>query len=143
MAIYVWYEGKNVMENWNIMKNTLKTDEDEEILEGDIERDSSTETVNMDVCEYIDDNDVQMQIQYLNDTSKVGMLQIDYQKKLQESEDDRVAQMMASDPIFRKTYNAVYHHPDADNGNRTMILMPDEIFIDEEEAIAAREKELH
>ena len=45
MALYVWYDGKNVMENWNLVKNTLRTDEDEEIVAGDIARDSETDTV--------------------------------------------------------------------------------------------------
>ena len=28
IALYVWYEGKNLMDNWHIQKTTIKTDED-------------------------------------------------------------------------------------------------------------------
>jgi hypothetical protein len=37
MALYVWYEGKNLLENFNIRKCTIKTDEMEDIEELDIE----------------------------------------------------------------------------------------------------------
>ena len=143
MAMYVWYDGKNVMENWNIIKNTIKTDEDEEILEGDIEKDSATESVQIDVVEMVDDDDLQSQLQYLNDKSKMGTLQTDFNKRISEMEDERVKQMMASDPIFRATYNNTYHNPDNDNGVRQMILLPNEIFGDEDEMNAGYERDLH
>ena len=28
LALYVWYDGKNIMDNWHIQKNTIRTDED-------------------------------------------------------------------------------------------------------------------
>ena len=33
LALYVWYDGQNLVDNWRIMKNTLKTDEDEDFEE--------------------------------------------------------------------------------------------------------------
>ena len=37
MALYVWYDGKNLAENFHIVKNTIKTDADEELLENEID----------------------------------------------------------------------------------------------------------
>lgn len=37
MALYVWYDGKNLAENFHIIKNTIKTDADEELLDNDID----------------------------------------------------------------------------------------------------------
>lgn len=37
MALYVWYDGKNLAENFHIIKNTIKTDQDEDIEELEIE----------------------------------------------------------------------------------------------------------
>ncbi|MBR6289374.1 MAG: hypothetical protein IKR19_08565 [Acholeplasmatales bacterium] len=37
MALYVWYDGKNLAENFHIIKNTLKTDADDDLEELDIE----------------------------------------------------------------------------------------------------------
>ena len=143
MAMYVWYDGKNVMENWNIMKNTIKTDEDEEIVDGDIERDSKGETVNVDVYEYIDDDDIQSQIQYLNDRSKTGILYQDYEKEIRDREDEQVRYMMGTDPTFRKAIHNAYHEPDNENGMRTMVLLPNEIFGDEDDMEMQRMQELH
>ena len=37
MALYVWYDGKNLVNNWHIQKNTLKTDQDLELVEESFE----------------------------------------------------------------------------------------------------------
>ncbi len=37
MALYVWYDGKNLMENFGIRKSTIKTDSDEDLEELEIE----------------------------------------------------------------------------------------------------------
>ena len=37
MALYVWYDGKNLAENFHIMKNTIKTDTEEELLDNEID----------------------------------------------------------------------------------------------------------
>ena len=37
MALYVWYDGKNLAENFGIVKNTIRTDADEELLENEID----------------------------------------------------------------------------------------------------------
>jgi hypothetical protein len=37
MALYVWYDGKNLAQNFHIYKNTLKTDEEEELDEAPME----------------------------------------------------------------------------------------------------------
>lgn len=37
MALHVWYDGTDLVEKYGIQKNTIKTDEDVEILDGDID----------------------------------------------------------------------------------------------------------
>ena len=39
ISLYVWYDGKNLAENFNIIKNTIKTDTEEELLENDVDAD--------------------------------------------------------------------------------------------------------
>ena len=72
MALYVWYDGKNVMENFNIQKNTIKTDEDEEILENELEQDSSMERVPLEEIHMDEDasNELTEQLDYIKDASK-------------------------------------------------------------------------
>lgn len=143
MAMYVWYDGKNVMENWNLMKNTIKTDEDEEIVEGDIERDSDIKTVDVGVAEIIEDDDVQSQLQYINDSNKRAVLYEDFEKQIREREDEQLRYMMGTDPTFRKAVNNAYHTPDNEAGVRTMILLPNEVFVDDEDIALEKQQELH
>ena len=143
MAMYVWYDGKNVMENWNLMKNTIKTDEDEEIIDGDIERDSDIKTVDVGVAEIIEDDDVQSQLQYINDSNKRAVLYEDFEKQIREREDEQLRYMMGTDPTFRKAVNNAYHTPDNEAGIRTMILLPNEVFIDDEDMALEKQQELH
>lgn len=37
MALYVWYDGENLAERYNIRKNTLKTDEEEELFDTELD----------------------------------------------------------------------------------------------------------
>ena len=144
MALYVWYEGRNIMENWNIMKNTIRTDSDEEILEGDIDRDSKTETVRLDECDIIGDDDVQMQMQYLNDPKR-GMLTIQYNTMTAKSEEDELNYMMSTDQIFRKAYNDKYHNDNTTVGVTYNVDIPVSAFLDEDPEMeeAMRERQLH
>lgn len=59
MALYVWYDGKNLAENFHIVKNTIKTDTEEELLDNEIDDNlEAVETVdNIDGYGYNKDND--------------------------------------------------------------------------------------
>lgn len=129
MALYVWYEGKNIMENWNIMKNTIRTDTDEEILEGDIDRDSKTETVTLDECDIIGDDDVKMQMQYLNDNRAI--LKVEHDNIMATMEEQQIAEMMSLDKTFKQAYQNAYH--DDENSNVLYnVQLPMSVFVDDE-----------
>ena len=58
MALYVWYEGKNLAENFHIIKNTLKTDAEEELIENEIEQyNEPRETVSIEEANLYDEDD--------------------------------------------------------------------------------------
>ena len=59
MALYVWYDGKNLAENFRIIKNTIKTDTEEELLDNEIDDNiEAVETVdNLDGYAYAREND--------------------------------------------------------------------------------------
>lgn len=144
MALYVWYEGRNIMENWNIMKNTIRTDTDEELLEGDIDRDNHTETVKLDECDIIGDDDVQMQLQYLNDPKR-GILTIQYNAMTAKSEEDELNYMMSNDRVFRKAYNDAYHNDDTGANVTYNVDIPVSVFLDDDPEVEEmmKERELH
>ena len=73
MALYVWYDGKNLAENFHIVKNTIKTDADEELLENEI--DDNVEAVesvdNIDGYGFNDDkNDILETLEFIEANSK-------------------------------------------------------------------------
>ena len=73
MALYVWYDGKNLAENFHIIKNTIKTDADEELLENEI--DDNVEAVesvdNIDGYGFNDDkNDILETLEFIEANSK-------------------------------------------------------------------------
>lgn len=65
MALYVWYDGKNLADNFHIMKNTLKTDADEDLEEAELE-DQLEVKVKLDPIKLISD-DIE-KIKDINDT---------------------------------------------------------------------------
>ena len=127
MALYVWYEGKNIMENWNIMKNTIRTDTDEEILEGDIDRDNKTETVTLDECDIIGDEDVKMQLQYLN--SNKAILKVENDNIMNMMEEQQISEMMSIDKTFKQAYHDTYHD-DQSTDILCNVQLPMSVFVD-------------
>ncbi len=72
MAMYVWYDGTDLAEKYGIKKNTIKTDEDVEIIEGDIDSAiGSKEKLDLHTLEYDDDldpNELNSAYQFLEET---------------------------------------------------------------------------
>ena len=73
MALYVWYDGKNLAENFHIIKNTIKTDADEELLENEIDDNiEAVESVdNIDGVGYSEDyNEIMETLEFIEANSK-------------------------------------------------------------------------
>lgn len=66
MALHVWYDGNDVLERYNIRKNTIKTDEDVEIVDGDIDASlEKKDKLDLHELEYdIDDDHADLQSAY-------------------------------------------------------------------------------
>ena len=71
MAMYVWYDGQNLTENFHIIKNTIKTDQNEDLEELEIE-DSIESTAKVDIEEYTFDpeSDLSVTIKQLEEDQK-------------------------------------------------------------------------
>ena len=133
MAMYVWYDGKNIMENFNIQKNVIKTDDNEDIeeLEDSIEGGEKIEKIDLDDTNEVIEDELAQQLQYIKDSTR-SMLQKQFDEALYEEEQQQLDYIMSTDRVFREAYNKKYHSYD-DTSTRTMIMLPDEIFLDEEE----------
>ena len=133
MALYVWYDGHNVMENFNIQKNIIKTDDNEDIeeIEGGIESEK-LEKVDVDTAENDTVNNmIHEQIEYIKEASKYKLGYM-YNNEVYMQEESDVQMLLASDKAFRKAYNEKYHIDDSDVGYTKMVMIPDSIFLDDE-----------
>ena len=70
MALYVWYDGKDLAEKFHIMKNTIRTDEDEEIEDNLIDDNiEAVERIDIDRAVADEDDELVKQLQYLESSN--------------------------------------------------------------------------
>ena len=133
MAMYVWYDGKNIMENFNIQKNVIRTDDNEEIeeLEDSIEGGERLEKIDLDGTNEVIESELSQQLEYIKDSMK-AQLQKDFNDSVYEEEQQQLEYMLQTDRVFREAYNKKYNSYD-DTGTRTLVQLPDEVFLDDED----------
>ena len=138
MGMYVWYDGKNVMENFNIQKNIIKTDDNEDIeeIEGGITEGEKEQYIDLDESDFDEDIELKTQVEYIRKANSIK-LAVDYDKEIYMKEQEELDLLMAQDPLFRKTYKDKYHMIE-DNNVRTMVMLPNEIFLDDEDILATK-----
>lgn len=72
MALYVWYDGKDLAEKFHIIKNTIKTDQNDDIEELDIEDSiESVEKVDIESTIYDPDSDIYKELEWVESDAKV------------------------------------------------------------------------
>ena len=105
MAMYVWYDGKNLMENFGLRKNTIKTDENEDIeeLDGGIEETEKKETISLETHDE-EDTLVRDQLEYIKQAAK-DVLYDTYVNSVYETEQKELEYTLNTDQAFRKAYN--------------------------------------
>lgn len=133
MALYVWYDGKNLMENFHIQKNTIKTDADEDIEELDIEDAiESTEKIDVESLSFDPESD-------LADTynSIVEQTKLVTSKDLKEQEyllsNKRRMSILAINKDAREAYckeTGLSEDMFKNEQAATFTTLPDELFMD-------------
>ena len=142
MAMYVWYDGKNLMENFGLRKNTIKTDENEDIeeLDGGIEEAEKKETISLETHDE-EDTLVRDQLEYIKQAAK-DVLYDTYVNSVYETEQKELEYTLNTDQAFRKAYNEKFHVAD-DSEIRGFVTLPSEVFMDEDELDAYGNQKLH
>ena len=143
MALYVWYFGHNIMENFGIQKNVIQSDdmEDIESIEGGI-ADQTMEYVDLDQAP--DDrlqSELEAQMKYIKEANRF-MLNADFTRQMYDQEQEALNMQLANDPLFRKAYNEQYH-ADIDSGYRPLTRIPDEVFLDDDEYELAKKQQFN
>lgn len=128
LALYIWYEGKDLMERYGIEKSSIKTDQDlEEAVIGLEEKyDSIIEDIETELT--LDEN-IKEQINYIKSDKS-----IQYEEFLlsQTEKDRKIEQdMLMSNVLFRKGYAKHFNIDEQEIvRNNTVYTIPDSVFRD-------------
>ena len=147
MAMYVLYNGTNLMENWGIQRNTIKTDEDKEFEESLIESDMNSmekldaEVFEVDVNEDPTEEDRKTK-EFFEKNAKIKSHD-QFVKEQEANERKLFADLLETDPNARKAYDTQYNLvSSASNIGVGLTTLPDSAFLDEENP-EAQEIALH
>ena len=135
MAMYVWYDGHNLVENFGLRKTTLKTDADEDIEELDIEDAiESREKVDFNSATFELNEEIAKELEWLEkDSNLVTADDLEYSQY--------ITRVNARNSIIANNKSAA-NSLELDTGinvvnigyaeNQTMTTLPDYLFIDED-----------
>lgn len=125
-ALYMYYNGTDLMNNWGIVRRVLKTDADLEEVVYDVN--SPTQNITTDV-EVIDDPEVQSQLEILN--SSPGAMSFKEWREQEYQKDQESLARLLQTKAGRDAYNEHYHvDTTGDDGSpaQTMTSIPNEVF---------------
>ena len=106
LALYVWYEGKDIMERWNIQKTAIKTDED--CTEALVSFETGYKDITSEFISYEDDDSgaqVQQQLQYLNSNKAISYA--DWERS-EFKKDQQAMEEILRTPYGREAYARQY-----------------------------------
>lgn len=122
LALYVWYEGKNLMQNFGLDKGTLYTDDaDEEYLGLD---ETYRDIVNE--IEMEEDEDLQEQLNFLSSDKSVSFKQWQDQEFLKDQE---ALNNLLKNKVTRKAYARQNHvEEESLNNEHSFTTLPNSVF---------------
>lgn len=125
LALYIWYEGKDVMERWGIQKKTIKTDEDIEEAVIHLEEQYSNIVTDLELDDSISDM-ITEQMNYLKTDNTMT-----YEQWMQKefAKDDQSMQRLLQTKIGQQAYAAKYG-VNINDLQSQIYTIPDEVFMD-------------
>lgn len=133
LALYIWYEGSDLMENWGIQKKSIKTDQDVAEAIVDLEekyKDIPLELdrMNNDIEE--DPSQLEQQLEYLE--SDKSMMYEQFVVSQYNNDKAELDKLLSNNKLALKAYAEKYHLniDNMEQNNRTIISIPPEVFED-------------
>ena len=122
-ALYVYYNGGDLMNNWGITKRVLRTDADLEEAVVDIHEDKTDTLQELDI---IDDENINTQIQVINNAPGKML----YEQWMQEEtrKDEECMDRLLSNRAVQKSLAERYHIV-VPQMNQTIQTIPTEVFL--------------
>lgn len=141
LALYVWYEGENLMERFGLEKTTIYTD-------ASIEEEFGLNEEFKDISSSIDEDveEVTQQINYIN--SNKTTLYNDWLDSEYNKDRDALNQLINNDKIAMRSYIEKYSmDPDELPTSTTLYTIPDNVFNDfyddKEDSISVEQKRIN
>lgn len=129
MALYVWYEGKNLKERFNLDKCTIKTDEDvDEAIDGldEILKEDITETL---IQQDNEDNPIGHMDDLAAAQKAKGMLYREWASTQMEKDKESLEKLL-SNKVAREAYARQYNIPIDELNSYTGRGIPLDVFLD-------------
>ena len=137
MALYVWYDGENLAERYHIMKNTLKTDDEEELFDRDLdEQISPKEFINLEKFQDVDGENNEHREEILAaydfiDNNKPIITTSEFKDKTELADIAQRNALIMSDKNAREAYCKAYGIDPSTFGDSVVnptIQLPDSLF---------------
>jgi len=125
MALYIWYEGKEVMERWGLQKASIKTDEDIDESYESLEDQYSNIMEDISVMDDESPAEVKEQLEFLK--SDKSMMYEDWMKREYE-DDEKAMEALLSTRLGRETYKKKFNDPNV--SATVQYKIPNSIFDD-------------
>ena len=125
LALYIWYEGKDIMERWGIQKKTIKTDQD--IEEAVIQLEEKYSDIIVDLEMDSDTHDfINEQIEYLQSNKTMT-----YEQWMQSeyAKDEQSMQRLLQTKLGRKAYSNKFGVNENELTSQNFEI-PEEVFLD-------------
>lgn len=119
MAIYVFYDGKNLRENWGFQKTEIQTDEELDDSIVGIADDLNGETEDLPLDELQPEHDAKIDENTIENIDLIQIMENDAKnfqttktfEQVQDREDDKALQrLFAANPYARQKYYEKYHY---------------------------------
>lgn len=133
MAIYVWYDGKDLLSNFGLRRSEIKTDQD--ISNGFVPLEEKyTSNINIDVLQNSAVNEIiEEQLKILNSGQSKDSFKTFNQWEQEQilNEQKEIEQLKQNNKLFRESYNKKYNvSADNDIEVYTQFTIPDSFFND-------------
>jgi len=124
MALYIWYEGRDVMERWGIQKSSIKTDEDAEEAIIKLEDKYDDVMPELEMNEGTSD-EIKQQLEYLNSSKSVA-----YETWMQQEEakDRQAMNDILMSKVGRQAYIDKFHVDPQTLNDNSMYTIPNDIY---------------
>lgn len=132
MALYVWYDGKDLAENFGITKNILRTDEDIEELDSDIDKEETKERLKLEDIdvdiEVLETEEAQMQKKFLADAKRIKTRK-EYEESTYDEEQAMFNTFLSMHKDAKEAYEQKYHIQPIENSIEShFVKLPDSVY---------------